>query len=196
MSRTNEDNNNAHIFDAKHIQILESKERKNWQNPDEIMRQLELKSSQVVADQGCGSGYFTIPISRKVKKVYAIDVQKEMLDYLENKIQQQKIENIKTLLSENNNIPLPDERVDLLISVNTLHEFRDKGNTINEIRRVLKQNGRAVIVDFKKEDTEFGPPVEIRISKAQAKILFEQKGLNVIKTYDLKNHYLIVFQKQ
>ena len=184
------------VFDPKHIDALESEDRKTWQNPEEILGMLELKPSYVVADLGCGSGYFTVPISRKVKKVYGIDVQKEMLEFLEEKIQTQKILNIETLRSKENEIPLQNESVDLLLSVNTLHEFRDKEKIINEMRRVLNPEGQATIIDFKKEDTNFGPPVAVRVSKEQAKSLFEKKGLTVLKTHELKYHYLIVFRKE
>jgi len=144
---------------------------------------------------GCGSGFFTVPISRKVKKVYGIDVQKEMLDFLEQKIQLQKIGNIEPLLSEKNKIPLENESVDLLITVNTLHEFSDKKKTIEEIRRVLKPEGQAVIVDFKKEDTCFGPPVTIRVSQDQARHLFEERGFTALTSHELQHHYLIVFRR-
>jgi ubiquinone/menaquinone biosynthesis C-methylase UbiE len=186
----------SHIFDPKHIEILESEDRKNWQDPDEIIEVLELKPSYVVADVGCGSGYFAVPISHKVKKVYGVDVQKEMLEYFEQKIRKQKIRNIQTLLSEENKIPLSNESVDLLLSVNTLHEFRDKEKMINEMRRVIRSNGQAAIVDFRKEDTEFGPPVSVRVSKEQATQLFENQGLTALKTRNLKYHYLIVFRKE
>jgi len=185
----------SHVFDPKHIDILESEDRQTWQNPEEIMEVLELKPSFVVADLGCGSGYFTVPISRKVRKVYGIDVQKEMLEFLEEKIQKQKILNIEILLSKENEIPIQNESVDLLLSVNTLHEFRDKEKMINEIRRVLRPDGHVAIVDFKKEDTSFGPPVSIRVSKEQASRLFEKHGLTFLKAHDLKYHYLIVFRK-
>lgn len=187
--------NESNIFDAKHVEILESKNRKDWQNPKEIMNHLELKPSQIVADVGCGSGYFTVPISSKVKKIYAIDIQQEMLDHLEKKIRMLNIKNIEPLLSKDNKIPLQDENVDLLLSVNTLHEFQDKENMIKEIQRVIKHNGRAVIVDFKKENMEIGPPLAIRVSKDHATNLFEKQGLTVLKTHDLPNHYLIIFQK-
>lgn len=80
----------SHLFDPKHIDILESEDRKTWQNPEEIIETLDLKPSYIVADVGCGSGYFTVPISRKVKKVYGIDFQKEILEFLEEKIRKQK----------------------------------------------------------------------------------------------------------
>jgi ubiquinone/menaquinone biosynthesis C-methylase UbiE len=185
----------SHIFDPKHADALESENRKTWQNREEIINLLELNPSYVVAHLGCGSGYFTVPISRKVKKVYGIDVQEEMLEFLEQKIRKQKIVNIETLLSKENMIPLRNECVDLLLSVNTLHEFLDKEKTISEIQRVLRPKGHVVIVDFKKKDSDFGPPVSIRVSEEQAKLLFAQKALTTLKTHDLKYHYLIIFRK-
>ena len=185
----------SHIFDPRQRAILESEDRKNWQNPKEIIELLDLKPSDIVADLGCGTGYFTIPLSHKVKKVYGIDIQKEMLTFLEQKIQQQKIRNIETMLSKENEIPLKNKSVDLLVSVNTLHEFRHKEAIIDEIRRVLKADGRAVIIDFKKEISDSGPPLSHRISKEQAESLFKEKGLTTLKTQDLKLHYLLVFGK-
>jgi ubiquinone/menaquinone biosynthesis C-methylase UbiE len=184
-----------HIFDPKHIDVLESEERKNRQNPEEIIQLFNLKPTDVVAELGCGSGYFTIPLSRKVKKVYGIDIQIEMLDYLEMKIKQQKILNIETLLSTENKIPLQDESVDILMTVNTLHEFRNKEQILSEIWRVLKPQGKAVIIDFRKEDTGFGPPVSIRLSKEQAKHLLQQQGLTPLKSHDLMYDYLLIFEK-
>jgi ubiquinone/menaquinone biosynthesis C-methylase UbiE len=185
----------SHIFDPKHRAMLDSEDRKSWQNPKEIIELLELKPSDVVADLGCGTGYFTVPLSFEVKKVYGIDIQKEMLTFLEQKIQQQKIGNIKTMLSKENEIPLKKKSVDLLLSVNTLHEFHHKEAIIDEMRRVLKADGRAVIIDFKKEISDSGPPYSHRISKERAKRLFKEKGLTTLKTHDLKLHYLLVFGK-
>lgn len=188
--------NPSHVFDPKNIDVLEMEERKTWQNLEEILEAVEIKSDFVVADLGCGSGFFTVPLSQKVKKVYGIDVQKEMLDFLEQKIQKLKIKNIELLLSKKNEIPLENESVDLLVSMNTLHEFDDKEIMIEEMRKVLKRGGKALIVDFKKENTGFGPPVAIRISKKQATSLFEKKGFITLKSQDLMYHYLLVFSKK
>lgn len=187
--------NKSHIFNSKHIDILESEDRKTWQNPQEIIELLELKPFYVVADLGCGSGYFTVPISREVKKIYGIDVQKEMLEFLEAKILKQKILNIETLLSKENEIPLQTESVDLLLSVNTLHELQDAEKIIKEIHRVIRQDGQVAIIDFIKEKTGFGPPVAIRVSKEEASRLFEKQGLTVLKAHKLTYHYLLVFRK-
>ena len=185
----------SHAFDPAHIDVLESEDRKIWQNPNKILGAVALQLEWVAADLGCGSGYFTVPLSLKVRKVYAIDVQKEMLNFLEDKMKRLKIENIELLLSDSDEIPLEDECVDFLISVNTLHEFGDGKTMISEMKRVMKRDGRLLIVDFKKEETGFGPPVGIRVSKEQAISLFEGKGFALSKSSDMPYHYLLVFVK-
>jgi len=185
----------SHIFDPEHIAVLEAEDRKVWENPDEILNAVEINPHFVAADLGCGSGYFTIPLARKVKKVYAIDVQKEMLSFLEDKVNKLKIKNTELLLSKPDEIPLEDESIDLLISVNTLHEFSDREKMIKEMMRAVKKNGRLLIVDFKKEEIGFGPPVKIRISKARAVRLFNEKGFRLMNVMELPYHYLLVFAK-
>ncbi|UCD26131.1 MAG: methyltransferase domain-containing protein, partial [Candidatus Bathyarchaeota archaeon] len=94
----------SHLFDPKRIAVLETEDRKIWQNPEEILKTIEIGPKFVVADLGCGSGFFTVPLSRKVAKIYAVDIQKEMLESLEQKIRNLKIENIKPLLARENEI--------------------------------------------------------------------------------------------
>jgi ubiquinone/menaquinone biosynthesis C-methylase UbiE len=188
--------NNPHIFDPKRIEILESEDRKTWQNRYEIIKKLDLQSNQIVADLGCGNGYFSIPISKQVRKVYSIDIQEEMIKALEKKLFEQNILNIDPLLSKESKIPLNDESIDLVLSINTLHEFQQKQKMVKEIRRILKPNKKVAIVDFKKKKNNFGPPISIRISKDQAISLFENISFFTLKIYNLKYHYMIIFQKK
>ncbi|MFX1519791.1 MAG: class I SAM-dependent methyltransferase [Promethearchaeota archaeon] len=185
-----------HLFDPKKIEVLEQEGRKTWQNPNEILEKVEIYPDFIAADIGCGSGVFTIPLAHKVKKVYAIDVQKEMLDFLETKIKKYHLKNIELKVAAENEIPLADENVDLLISINTLHEFDDKDQMVKEMFRVLKPNGNALISDFQKKETDFGPPVFIRLSKNDAITLFERNGFTTLQTHQLVYHYLLVFSKQ
>ncbi len=185
----------SHIFDPAHISVLESEDRKVWQNPERILGTVKLQPNWVAADLGCGSGYFTVPLSFKVRKVYAIDVQKEMLSFLGDKIKRLEVSNIELLLSDSDEIPLEDESVDFLLSVNTLHEFGDSERMSTQIKRVMKRGGTLLIVDFKKEETEFGPPLEIRVARDRATKLFEMKGFELSKTKDMPYHYLLVFIK-
>jgi ubiquinone/menaquinone biosynthesis C-methylase UbiE len=185
-----------HLFDPKKIDVLETEDRKIWQNPEEILRTVEIKPKFVVADIGCGSGFFTLPLSRKVARVYAVDVQKEMLESLEQKIRNLKIQNIKPLLAQENEIPLGNKSVDLLVSMNTLHEFDDQERMVVEMGRILKHGGKALIADWKKESTGFGPPVAIRVAIEQAVGLFKKKEFTLLKKENLPYHYLLVFSRK
>jgi ubiquinone/menaquinone biosynthesis C-methylase UbiE len=187
--------NPPHIFDPAHIAVLESEDRKAWQDPYEILGATKFKTHWVAADFGCGSGYFTVLLAQKVKKVYAIDIQKEMLRFVEDKIKRLGIKNIELRLSAPNEIPLEDDTVDFLMSVNTLHEFDDKPTMIKEMKRVIKRRGNMLIVDFKKQETGFGPPVRIRVAKEKAIGLFEGESFAILDTKDLPYHYLLAFVK-
>jgi len=184
-----------HLFDPKKIEVLEQEDRKTWLNLEEILEKVEINSNFIAADIGCGSGVFTIPLSYKVKKVYAIDVQKEMLEFLEAKVKKYQLKNIEMKLAGENEIPLSDESIDLLISINTLHEFENRDQMILEMLRVIKPNGRALISDFQKKETGFGPPVFIRLSKSDAIAAFEKNGFKILQTHEFKYHYLLVFSK-
>ena len=186
----------SHLFNPEHIGVLESEDRKIWQNPDVILKAIEVEPNFTVADLGCGSGYFTLPLAAKAKKVYGIDVQKEMIDYVRTKIRKLKTKNIELLVSKPDEIPLDNESVNLLLTVNTLHEFDDKERIIKEMRRVVKKGGKILIVDFMKKDTGFGPPVEIRVSKATAIEFFEPEGFALVEKRNLPYHYLLVFVKK
>jgi len=185
-----------HLFDPEHIEVLEAEDRRVWQDPDEILNAVEIKPDFVVADLGCGSGYFTLPLARRVKKVYGIDVQKEMLDFLEDRLRREGIRNVELLLSDSDDIPLEKGRVDLLLSVNTLHEFDNKEKTIREMNRVVKKGGKLLIVDFQKKETGFGPPVGIRVSKARAIKLIAESGFKLSTAKLPPYHYLLIFDKE
>ena len=118
-----------------------------------------------------------------------------MLELLEEKIRKLNIENVEPLLSTENNIPLESNSLDLLISMNTLHEFDDRERMVEQIKRVLKLAGIALIADFKKKGTGFGPPVAVRLSKQQAIALFEDGGFKTLQKRELEHHYLLAFAK-
>jgi ubiquinone/menaquinone biosynthesis C-methylase UbiE len=183
------------IFNPEKIHILESEKRRLYLDPEKILSFLDLQPNNIVADLGCGSGVFTIPISKKVKKIYGIDIEPKMIQVLNQKILQKNIKNISTLLSNGIKIPLETSSLNLLITVNTLHEFNDRNKVFKEIFRVLKPTGKLAVVDFKKKREDFGPPSKIRISSRQAKKIFEQNCFRILITKYLKYDYFLLFEK-
>lgn len=186
----------AHKFDAKKAKILDSIDRRKFLNPDSILKKSGLDSNTVFADLGCGSGYFTIPASLIVKKVYAIDVQQEMLDIIGEKIWRENLKNIETVLSGESSIPLPDKSVDVLFMSNVFHELEDREGILNEAKRILTGRGKMIIIDWKKMEMEMGPPVEERLSDDEVVSICERGGFRLMERMEAGVYnYMLVFGK-
>lgn len=155
----------VHKFDVKKAGILDDPERVKILDPATIFEKLDIKAEMVLADLGCGTGFFSIPAARRVKKVFALDISQEMLDILKEKIKKEKITNIEVILSGESSIPLSDKSVDILFMANVFHELEDK--LLKEVKRVLKMNGRLMIIDWKKMKMDFGPPLQERLDEKE-----------------------------
>jgi ubiquinone/menaquinone biosynthesis C-methylase UbiE len=157
----------VHKFDPKKAGILDDPERVNILDPASIFEKLELKAEMVFADLGCGTGFFSIPAARRVKKVFALDIAQEMLDILRENIKKEKITNIEVILSGESSIPLSNKSIDILFMANVFHELEDKSALLREVKRVLKMNGRLMIIDWKKMEMDFGPPLQERLDEKE-----------------------------
>ncbi len=171
----------AHKFDAKKAGILDSTDRAKFLDPDSILGKLGLGGEQVLVDLGCGSGFFSIPASRRVKKVFALDIQQEMLDILNKKITREKITNIEAILSEESFIPLPDNSADVLLMVNVFHELEDRSSLLKQVKRVLSRNGRMVIIDWNKIEMDIGPPFEERLNEKDVIDISIANGFTILE---------------
>lgn len=130
-------------------------------NPEEVLNQLDLREDMVVADFGCGSGGWVIPLAKRLKtgRIYAIDILEEPLSALKSKIQIEKISNIEIILSDvesKNGSTLNHESCDLVLMTNLFFELEDKKSVLEEGKRVLKEGGKILVVDWKK-DAPLGP---------------------------------------
>ncbi|MCD6489977.1 MAG: class I SAM-dependent methyltransferase [Thermodesulfobacterium sp.] len=161
---------------------------------------LNLPKDIVFLDAGCGDGYFSLEASLRLgkeSKIIAVDIHKESLDKLEKEIKDKGIKNIEILMTDiTKRIPLEDESVDVYFMSNVLHGFdeEEKHKVINEAKRVLKKKGKIVVIEFKKEVTLVGPPIEIRISEKELSQLLERYGFQLERTYEISPYnYLYVF---
>jgi len=190
-----------HKFDVKHADFLDSHQRRTFLTPESILKRIHVKPQMKVVDVGCGTGFFTIPMAKIVGdkgKVFAIDIQEKMIAILNEKIQKLKIKNVETLVSTEENIPLPNESVDLAFMASVLHEL-DSYATVKEICRFLKPQGVLAVLEWKKEESpsEFGPPIWERLTPDQTreiveKMGFEVKDISLIEPY----HYLVTSVKR
>lgn len=184
----------VHRFNIKKAAVLDSPERLEFLNPDRILGMLGLKNNMTFADFGCGTGYFSIPASGIVNKVYAIDVQQEMLDILNGKIKKDNVENIELILSDGKSIPLPDDVSDILFMANVFHEIDDLDYMLAKVKRVLSKHGKLVIIDWKKTEMDMGPPLSERLYPEEVILICRNNGFeNKINTDAGPYNYMLVF---
>ncbi len=150
---------NKNTFDLK-ISEFEDPDRGKWQNPSLVLNKLGPLEGKVVADLGCGTGYFTFPIAKKAKKVIAIDIQQQFLDYIEDRKLEGSLNNadkIETRLTIEDNPDLKTEEADIVLMVNVYYYLKNRPEYMKKVRNGLKKGGILVLVDFKPGDLPVGP---------------------------------------
>jgi len=198
-SETTTKRRKPHKFHIDNVDRLLSSARQEMLDPQAIFSLLPMRVYQHVADIGCGPGYFTVPLAKYLfdGKVYAIDVQQGMLDVVKGRLEKTRLSNVELVLSKETKVPLNDDSVDGAIIVNALHEVTQPTSTLKEMHRILKKGGWAAIIDWRKEDTEQGPPVEERIARETARGTAEEAGFKVVSCYNLnKWNYIILLTRR
>ncbi len=155
----------GHRFHPDHIEKLDNPERKKLLSPELLLTNVQLEESKVVADIGCGTGFFTIPAAKLTNhQVYAIDVEPKMLAHVQERALKHNLQNILPLQGCIESIPLPDSSVDILICSLVLHEADDLEQSLRELRRVCRTNGRLLIIEWERKEAGEGPPIAERIA--------------------------------
>lgn len=157
------------LFPPQELGLLEAPDRDIWQRPDQVMDALAIADGSIVVDIGAGGGWFTIHLARRVGpngRVYAQDVQQEMLMSISRRVEREGLTNVATVLGAggNPNLPVRNGTVDAVLMVDTYHEIKDRVTLLAHLARALKPQGRIGVVDFKLEGGGPGPPTEERVS--------------------------------
>lgn len=188
----------AHVMGHQGARWLERSERIEEERPDDVVKNFKLKPTDVVADIGAGTGYITFRISPIVKqgKVYAVDIQPEMLALMEKRKAKEKIENVITVQGTEQDTKLPEASVDLAFMVDAYHEFSYPREMMQSIVRSLKPSGRVVLIEYRGED----PTIQIKrvhkMTVAQVRKELEPIGLKWKETKGfLPYQHFIVFEK-
>jgi ubiquinone/menaquinone biosynthesis C-methylase UbiE len=177
----------AHQFEAGNKEMLKGLHRKEVQPSEDILERSSPNQGDICADLGAGTGYISIPLSRAVRAVVALDSQREMLDALEESLEPGHTGNIWPVIGELPELPFADGSMDRIFVVNVLHEFEDRDRLVHEIRRVLKQGGHVSLVDFQKRQTSFGPPVKERIDIDDVEAIFS--GFTSLESWSFEEFY-------
>lgn len=168
-------------------------------NPKEILSKVELKKEMMAADFGSGSGGWAIPLAKILKdgKVYAIDILKEPLSALKNKAELEGIDNIELIrynIESSEGSKLGNNFLDLVLVTNLLFETKDKKRVISEAKRVIKNGGRILIIDWL-PNAALGPK-EKRTSPEEIRKLAEGLDLKLEKEFKAGDyHFGVILRK-
>jgi precorrin-6B methylase 2 len=178
---------------------LDRPEREKEEQCSKLLKALEIKPGQIIADVGAGSGFYTLPMAEQTGekgKVYAVDIQKQMLDIIQAKMKNQGVANIECILGTEKEPKLPKGQVDLILLVDVYHEFSFPYEMTAGMVESLKVGGRIAFVEYRLEDPKV--PIKLLHKMSQRQVLKEMADfpLKHVKTIDtLPWQHIILMEK-
>jgi ubiquinone/menaquinone biosynthesis C-methylase UbiE len=189
----------AHFMTHEGAPWLDRPERDQEERPDLVMAALALKAGDVVADIGCGTGYFSWRMAKAVGPkgvVYGEEIQQEMLDKLAVQMKERGVNNVVGVLGTIDDPKLP-QPVDLVIMVDVYHELSQPAEMMAAICRSLKPGGRMVFVEYRGEDPEVPIKPLHKMTEAQVKKEMTAQPLEYVTTVrTLPRQHVIIFRKK
>ena len=179
---------------------------------DEIIKELDLKGNETFMDAGCGDGHNAIKVLEDYNHkgtVYAVDIYDASIEDMETYKKENNVENLINIEADiTEGIPgVEDGLIDVVLLVNVFHGFkasRKLDEAVEELRRIVGDDGKIAIMDYKAWDVPNGPPTKMRSSPAELEELFNKHGLKQVYLNEEigedipegKSHYLIMFEKE
>ncbi len=176
----------AHVMGHEGADWLERPERVSEEQPDRVVDAMQLKPTDVVADIGAGTGYFSIRIARKVPQGQVIgeDIQPEMIDLMKENIAKAGLSNVRPLLGTTEDPHLPAGSVDKVLMVDAYHEFDMPKEMMQGIVKGLKPNGQVVFVEYRGEDPAVPILPHHKMTVAQLSAEMGAVGLHLVRQYE------------
>jgi SAM-dependent methyltransferase len=174
-------------------------EREAEEKPDLALKLIGVSKGAVVGDIGAGAGYLTWRLAGLVGptgKVYANDIQPEMLELLKSNMRQRNISNVEAVLGAYDDPKLPPDSLDLVILVDVYHEFSEPQKMLRHIRASLKPDGRLVLLEYRAEDPAVPIRPEHKMTVAQVKMELEPEGFHMDRVIeDLPRQHILILKK-
>lgn len=174
-------------------------ERETEEAPDAALDAIGIAKGSTVADIGAGAGYMTWRMAQRVGpkgKVYANDIQPQMIELLRKNMQQRKLTNYEAVLGTIDDPKLPPAALDLVLLVDVYHEFSEPQKMLRHIRESLKPDGRLVLLEYRGEDPSVPIRPEHKMTVAQVKTELEPEGFGLDKVLEsLPRQHILIFKK-
>ena len=178
---------------------LDRSERTQEEEPDVALDAIKLVVGSTVADVGAGSGYMTVRMAKRVGptgKVYANDIQPQMLSMLRQRLDREKIANVELVLGGYDDPKLPANAIDLILMVDVYHEFSEPQKMLRRMRDSLRTGARLVLFEYRKEDPSIPIRPDHKMSVAEAKMEVEAEGFTLSSVDErLPRQHILVFTK-
>ena len=177
---------------------LERPKREQEERTDLLIKNMKLKRSDVIADVGAGSGYFSFRMAKLVPdgKVHAVDISPQMLGIVRAKAESGKVKNVIPVLSTIKDVKLPAESIDCVLIVDAYHEFSHPREMVQSIFKALRENGRLILIEYRMEDPTVPIKLLHKMTQDQAIKEISQTGLVWKKTLDdLPQQHFMIFEK-
>jgi ubiquinone/menaquinone biosynthesis C-methylase UbiE len=188
----------APVMSVEGHRWLDRPEREEEEAPAKAIAALDIKPGMTVADIGAGSGYYSLRLAHAVGpagKVYATDVQRGMLDLIEQRIGAERLTNVATVLGTAENPNLPAGALDLALMVDVYHELQAPQTFMRRLRDTLKPDGRLVLLEFRKEDPKVPIRLEHKMSVDEARRELTADGFVFDRVIDvLPWQHVLVFK--
>jgi ubiquinone/menaquinone biosynthesis C-methylase UbiE len=181
------------IFDVARAAQLDGPERADSLPSADVVAALKISESDIIGDIGAGTGYFAIPMARVAAKgkVYAVDLQRGMLQILQSKVS--GLENLQLVEAGGEATTLGVNSCDLAFYANVWHEFEQRDKVIEEAIRILKSTGRIAILDWRPDVERIsGPPLHHRVSISQVSSELAAAGLTVFSSENIGRYSWLV----
>ncbi|MBH9965969.1 class I SAM-dependent methyltransferase [[Bacillus] enclensis] len=186
----------GHLFEHHKASKLLDPKRQEMVPVEKVLQLLQLKKDDLVADLGCGNGYLTLPIAEEVDtKVHAVDLQQEMLEYLQHRAGEAGVTNIEYEKSSLEYLSFNKNTLDKIVSAFVLHEVPNLTKVFQDLSDMLKDDGLWLILDWEAVESEMGPPLEERIPSGELSQQLETAGFETEVGHMHPSVYYIVVRK-
>ncbi|MFO7744109.1 MAG: class I SAM-dependent methyltransferase [Psychroflexus sp.] len=176
----------SYVMGYQGMAWLERSDREQEEETSQLLKNMNLKPTDAIADIGAGSGYHVFKIAPKVSdgEVYAVDIQPEMLEAMREKNKKEKQNNIQLIKGTEQSTNLPENSVDKILMVDVYHEFAYPVEMLASMKKALKADGKIYLIEYRAED----PTVPIKrlhkMSEAQAVKEFKANGFQLVENID------------